>query len=198
MKPSLLKRLIKAVAVIAGLMIAALLVAVWFSPYGKQKGFDYKLVEHTVTIGVSADSVFRFLGNSDNAARWSVFVDHISTLNANEVPDGRPGSVRRCFCRADETGQRWDERILEVEPLKRRRLITYNLVDFPLEASHVASEQRYEKLGTNRCRLTFTMFFLNHDPDLLTELKMYLGAYEAKDIFEKNMGNIKRILETGS
>src|SRR6187455_1770069 len=82
-------------------------IVILTSPYGRSEGFEYRLVKYTVNINTSSDSVFRFLGNSNNARRWSVFVHHISTLNADSLPDGRPGSRRRCYCKEDETGMTW-------------------------------------------------------------------------------------------
>jgi len=174
------------------------LAAIYFSPYGTHQGFSYKLMKESVVVDVSVDSAFRFLGNSENAKRWSVYVDHITTLNSNDAPDGTPGSIRRCFCNKNEKGQMWDERITLVEPNKRRQLTISNLVDFSIQANGLASEQRYRKISRNRCEITFTIFFANHDPGFWDEFKMYLGAYKARSIFEQNLGNIKRILETGS
>ncbi len=68
------------------------------SPYGSYDGFSYKLVKCTITIDAPVDSVFVFLGNSDNASRWSVYVDHITTLNSDSFADGTVGCRRRCFC----------------------------------------------------------------------------------------------------
>lgn len=45
-----------------------------------------------------------------------MFVDHISPLNADQVPDGHVGSTRRCFCYANEQGRMWDEMLTEVIP----------------------------------------------------------------------------------
>jgi len=179
------------------LLTTVTLLTIYFSPYGKQKGFSYKLMKESVVVNVSVDSAFRFLGNSDNAKRWSVYVDHISTLNSAEARDGTPGSVRRCFCNKNEKGQRWDERITVVEPNKRRQLTISNFVDFSMQANGLASEQRYRKISENSCEITFTIFFVNHDPSFWEEFKMYFGMYKAQSIFEQNLGNIKHILETG-
>jgi len=126
-----------------------------------------------------------------------VYVDHISTLNSIRTPDGTPGSIRRCFCNKNEKGQRWDELITLVEPNKRRQLTTFNLIDFPMQANGLASEQRYRKISENRCEITFTLFFANHDPGFWDEFKTYFGAYQVQSIFQQNLKNIKRILETG-
>jgi len=199
MKNSLLafrpRKFFKRLLFICAVLILGLLVAVFFSPYGTHKGFSYKLVQHSVIIHAPVDSVFAYLGNSSNARDWSVYVDHIKPLNTATVADGTIGSTRRCYCHADETGQRWDERTTVVERNKRRQLTTYNLVDFPVQADGLASEQLYERIDEHTCRLTFTLFFADHHPSFFTELKTYLGAYKVKSIFEQNLNNIKRIVE---
>ncbi|OGS76186.1 MAG: hypothetical protein A3D31_01015 [Candidatus Fluviicola riflensis] len=174
-----------------------MLLAICFSPYRSHEGYSYRLIKESVVVDVPVDSAFKFLGNSDNAKRWSVYVDHITTLNSIRTPDGTPGSIRRCFCNKDEKGQRWDELITLVEPNKRRQLTTYNLVDFPMQANGLASEQHFRKISENRCEITFTLFFANHDPGLWDEFKTFFGAYKVQSIFRLNLNNIKRILETG-
>ncbi len=191
------KRLRKFLLWLFSFILAGMLLLICFSPYGSHEGYSYKLVKETVVINVPVDSAFRFLGNSDNARRWSVYVDHITTLNGIRTPDGTPGSIRRCFCNKNEKGQRWDELTTIVEPNKRRQLTTFNLVDFSMQANGLASEQRYRKLSDNRCELTFTLFFANHDPGFFDEFKTYFGAYKVQSIFRQNLSNIKRILETG-
>lgn len=191
------KRLRKWGLWLLALLVAGMSLAIYFSPYGSHEGFSYKLIKESVVVDVPVDSAFRFLGNSDNAKRWSVYVDHITTLNGIRTPDGTPGSIRRCFCHKNEQGQRWDELITLVEPNKRRQLTTFNLIDFPMKANGLASEQRYRKISENRCEITFTLFFANHNPGFYDEFKTYFGAYKARSIFEQNLKNIKRILETG-
>ena len=88
------------------------------------------ILKSSITINVTADSVFQYLGNSKNAIEWSSFVDHISPLNGKDFTDGAVGSLRRCFVQEDELGMRWDEEILEIEQSKRRKLSVYNLKEF--------------------------------------------------------------------
>ncbi|MEW6468327.1 MAG: SRPBCC family protein [Bacteroidota bacterium] len=166
------------------------------SPYGNHKGFEYKLIRHSVEIDAPVEQVYRFLGNSDNVSRWSVYVDHISTLNPDSFTDGTPGSRRRCFCNADESGTRWDELITEVVPYKKRQLTIYNMQGFSLTAENLATEQIYEKLDSARCRITFTVFYKDKKPSFFESVKTYIAAYKIKDIFEENMKNIKRITES--
>lgn len=169
-----------------------------FSPYGRQDGFPYRVMAHTVEIGAPADSVFRYLGNSANASRWSTFVHHITPLNPDSVPDGAVGSRRRCFRLADESGETWDETITVVEPSRRRQLTLYAFRNFAVSADNMATEQIYEALGPDRSRLTFTVFFKDVEPGFLDAYLMYLTAYRIHDIFKDNMRNIARIVEAGS
>ena len=192
-----MRRLAKIVALSVVIAALALAAMIHFSPYGRHEGFPYRLMEHSVDIGVPADSAFRFLGNSDQARRWSVFVHHITPLNADSVPDGALGSRRRCFCRADESGRRWDETIVVVEPGVKRQLTLYGFHGFPVTARNLATEQLYKSLGPNRCRLTFTVFFMDSRPSAWEAMNMYLASYRIKKIFRGNMDNIKRLLEAG-
>jgi uncharacterized protein YndB with AHSA1/START domain len=183
-----------ALAIIA---IAAMIVS---NPYRAHPKLGYagKSLAHTVDIDMPPDSVFRYLGNSDNASHWSVFVDHIIPLNADSIPDGSVGSRRRCFCKADgKSGKRWDETISEVVPGKKRQLLLYDFVGFPFSSDHLATEQIYEDLGSGKCRLTFTVFFKDAQPALMESAEMYLSAFYMESIFTRNMANIKWLVETG-
>src|ERR1051326_4267005 len=190
-----MKKLKKIIIVSLGLILLALTGAIMFSPYGKHDGFNYKLILNTVEINAPADSVYKYLGNSANAKKWSVFVNHISTLNSDSFPDGSVGSRRRCFCNADEKGTQWDELVTEVVPGKKRQITIYHMVDFSMSAEHLATEQLYEPLGTNKCKLTFTVFFKHAQPPLWESIKTYIVAYRIKSIFKANMDNIKKFNE---
>ena len=188
----MLKKILLMILVV---VVPGLVGAFIFSPYGSHEGFAYKMVKHTVEINVPADSVYKYLGNSAHAHDWSVFVDHISPLNADSFPDGAPGSRRRCFQQADEKGTQWDELVTIVEPGKRRQLTIYNLKDFSMQAENLATEQLYSAPAPGKCTLTFTMFFLDGKSTTWDEMKTYIGAFKVKNIFAKNMNNIKRITE---
>lgn len=151
---------LKIIFIILGACLVMFSTLIFFSPNAKLEGADHRQVAHSIIIDVNANRVFNYLGKSENASKWSVFVDHITHLNALEVRDGDPGFKRRCYCEADETGRQWDELITEVIPAKKRQLLIYNLVDFPVRAENLAMEQIYEPLGVNRCRVTFTVFFI--------------------------------------
>jgi hypothetical protein len=168
---------------------------IYFSPFGNHEGFNYKLVQHTVEINAPATAVFGFLGNSANASKWSVFVNHISPLNADIIPDGRVGSRRRCFTRADETGTQWDELITEVIPATKRQLTIYNMKGFTMSEHGLATEQLYESPAPDKTRLTFTVFYKDRKPGIIGNLKTYIAAYRIKSIFNENMNNIKKQVE---
>ena len=177
------------------LLLAVASIAIT-SPYGRKPGYPYRLVLYSVDIDAPVDAVFQYLGNSGNARRWSVYVHHITTLNSAQVADGQPGSVRRCYHQADEQGIRWDERIDAVAPGRMRRLLMFNLQEFPIQAEGLATEQHYEALPGGRCRLCFTVFFREGaHPTALEQAKTYIAAYRIKSIFRRNMDNIRREVE---
>jgi len=179
------------------LLSLGLIVMIATSPFGHQKGYNYKLIIHSIEINTPVDSVYRFLGRSSNASKWSVFVNHISTLNEDKVPDGKVGCMRRCFQNADEKGLQWDEEIIVAEPNKRRQLTIVNLKDFGIKAEGLSSEQIYEAISSGKTKLSFTLFYLHNNPSIMDLLKTYFAAFEVKSIFERNMSNIKKIVETG-
>lgn len=179
-----------------GLSLLLLLGLIAFSPYGNQPGFGYKALVEDIEINAPPSAVYQYLGKSANASKWSVFVDHIVPLNADEVPDGRPGSFRRCFQKPDETGIVWDEEITVAERAKRRQLTIFNMKNFPVMAEGLATEQLYDSLAGRKTCLRFTLFFKNN-PDLTDEMKTYLAAWEVARIYRQNMQNIKANVEAG-
>lgn len=189
------KRYLKIIISLISVLISLLLSMIFFSPYGNKDGYNQKLIRNEIIIDAPLQSVYDFLGNSGNTPKWSVYVDHITPLNPDEHKDGTVGSRRRCYCYADEKGRRWDELITEVIPLKKRQLIIYNMVDFPLEAEGLATEQNYEQIDANTCKLTFLVFYKDNKPAFTETIKTYFAAYFISDIFEKNMENIKREVE---
>lgn len=190
-----MKRFKKIVLIVLGLLILSLIGMIFFSPYKKYENNKYRSVDFSIDINVPVDSVFTYLGNSNNAIDWSSYVDHITPLNSNEVQDGTVGSKRRCFKEANEKGIIWDEEIVEVIPNKKRRLTIYDLQGFPLQANGLQTEQIYSSLSENKMRLTFSVFFGDHNPSFMESLKMYYAAYVIHDIFKGNLINVKRIME---
>lgn len=181
--------------ILAGFLLI-LAVIIYLSPYGKQEGFSYKLMKHTITVNAPVGDLYRYLGNSDNARDWSVYVDHITTLNADSVPDGSVGSKRRCFVNPDETGTRWDETISENIADTKRQITIYNMIDFPLTADNLATEQLYKKIDENTTELTFSVFYLDAEPSFFEILKTHAASYRIISIFKDNMENIKSIVES--
>lgn len=183
---------------ILALLVIALVLMIAFSPYSKKEGFAYPLVYHETLIEAPSDSIFAFLGRSSNANYWSSYVDHINPLNANVVKDGSPGAERRCFKSKNEEGIIWDERITIMEKNKRRQLTIFNMKGFPLSADGLATEQIYTGTKDGKTRLAFTLFFLDKEPSWMEKLKTYYAAYFVKNIYEKNLENIKTIIESGN
>lgn len=179
------------------ILVIGLTIMIVTSPFGNHKNFNYKLVIHSVEINAPVDSVYSFLGKSSNASKWSVFVNHINPLNSDKVPDGMVGCQRRCFQNADEKGLQWDEEITIAELNKRRQLTIFNLKDFAMKADGLATEQIYEAISSGKTRLSFTLFYLNNNPSFIDLIKTYFSAFEVKSIYERNMANIKQIIETG-
>lgn len=175
----------------------SLIIMIITSPFGTKEGFKYKLIINSIEINAPADSVYSFLGKSSNAAKWSVFVNHINPLNSDKIPDGQVGCQRRCFQNADEKGLLWDEEITVAERGIRRQLTIFNMKDFGLEAPGLATEQIYEPINENQTKLSFTLFYLNNNPSIIDLLKTYFSAFVVKSIYERNMTNIKSIIETG-
>ncbi|MBX9450245.1 MAG: hypothetical protein KL787_11240 [Taibaiella sp.] len=189
------KKFFRILWVILAVFVTGSVAMIAFSPYGKDPEFPYRLVRTTVTIDRPKAIVFEYLGHSAYASDWSVFVHHITPINADSFPDGSVGSRRRVYCYENEEGRRWDELIAEVLPDEKRQLELYNFIGFPMDADHLATEQIYKETKEGHTELTFTVFFKHHEPGLYDLYKMYLGAYKIYDIFEQNMNNIKQIVE---
>ena len=176
--------------VIPILLIVGLVGLLVWSPYREHEGFPNRLIKETVEIQAPCESIYEYLGNSANARSWSVFVDHITPLNVDQVPDGAQGSIRRSFRNADESGMTWDEYFELVEPL-RRRLVIYDVTGVPTTEGELLTEQLYEPMSDDGCRLSFTLFF-RKDPSFRDGLLMRLSAHEIARIFRNNIGNVKR------
>jgi len=190
-------KILKKILIALGFIVLIMSAGIYASPYGNDEKFSYKLMRETVEIAAPIADVYQYLGKSENAKDWSVFVDHITPLNADEVRDGAVGSIRRCFVQADEKGVIWDELTTIVESNKRRQLTIYNLQGFPMTADNLRTEQLYKKISDQETKLTFTVFFAEN-PSLCDHLKMYYAAYQIKSIFTDNMMNIKKFVEQKS
>lgn len=193
-----MKKLFRITIWLVAIFIVASVVMIIISPYGKHEGFSQKVVKTTIEIDKPLEEVYKYLGNSANASKWSVYVDHITPMNSDSFPDGAVGSRRRVFCNADEKGRRWDELISENVLNEKRELELYNYHDFPMTANNLATGQKYEAISENKTLLTFSVYFKNHEPSWIEQYKMYLGSFWIKDIFDKNMKNIKMYVEKGN
>jgi len=166
-----------------------------FSPFKFDKKTNHYLLSHEVLINRPVQKVFDYLGQSKNAANWSVYVDHITPLNAEEYKDGKVGSARRCFKNENEKGIYWDETILSVSPLKERRLSIYNLNGFPITIEHLVTYQHYENLDEHSTRLKFSLQRRQGDMTFFDWIKIKLAGYIVSCIFKKNLAGIKQQLE---
>lgn len=184
------KRLLAVPALVAaGLFLAAVVS----SPYRVHAEGKHPRLATASDIDAACSTVFDYLGNSSNASDWSVYVDHITALNVASVPDGARGSIRRSFRNADETGMRWDEYFVDVVPGVRRELRIFNVAGAPVTVDGtLMTEQLYQPLGENRCRVTFTLF-LAESPSVEDWLKMRIAAHEIGRIFRRNIANIGRL-----
>ena len=177
----------------AAFIIAVLLTTgLICSPYKYDEEKGRAIIQVSIDIDRSADEVFTYLGNSANAEDWSVFVDHISTLNSDKVADGAVGSVRRCYQNPDETeGMVWDEEILERIDGQYRKLNVFNMKGFSIQAGGLLTEQIYTEKGSNSCELALNLYFEAESPGFWNELKMNIASYKVHRIFEQNLERIK-------
>jgi hypothetical protein len=191
-----MKRVYKIILVAVFSIALLLFITILFSPYGLHDRDAHRSVKTSIVIDASADRIFSYLGNSANAAKWSVYVHHITPMNDSIVKDGMPGCIRRCFTQADEQGIVWDELTTVVIPNRKRQLDIFNMVGFSMSANGLASEQLYEPLGADLTKLTFTLIYSKHKPTIFELFKTYIAAYKVNSIFEKNLANIKRNIES--
>jgi hypothetical protein len=175
----------KFIVYLVGFICVSLFGMVVFSPYKNN------VVQYTTIINAPAAKVFTYTGNANTAKNWSSYVNHITPLNPTVAQDGTIGSTRRCFKNADEQGIVWDEDVVVVQEILRRKLTIYNAKGFPIMANHLATEQLYHAIDSNKMQLTFTLFFDAENISVIDKLKMHFASYRVKSIFEKNLANIK-------
>jgi len=167
--------------------------AIYWSPYGIKSQLKKRAIISSIVIEAPVHKVYDYLGDSYNASDWSVFVDSILPLNSISHDDGSLGSQRRCFA-GDQTLQ-WDEEIVSLEKYKVRELSVFNIIGFLVKAENLRTEQIYEEINEGQTKLSLTLYYKVEMDDLLSELKMYLAAYEVSKIFRLNLKNIKRLNE---
>lgn len=175
-------------------IVIALGIMIWFSPYGDKNGYSEKIIVEKIKIEAPIQDVYNYLGNSDNATDWSVYVDHITPLNPKSVKDGELGAIRRCFKNSDESGMFWDEEIIINEKNKRRRLTIYNMQKFSVSGEGLLTEQIYTQ-SNGTCELVFTLFLEKGKSNWLAELKLYYAGYFVSKILKENLERIKKINE---
>jgi len=150
-----------------------------------------------IEINASVNAVYSYLGNSDNAQTWSVYVSSIETLNAELYRDGEQGNIRRCFVKGSQDAQFWDEEILQNDKDQLRQLSIFNFNNFPMSADNLVTEQRYFQKADGFCMLEFSLHFAV-SPRFLDQLKMHFASRIIAGIFQQNLMNIKQDIETKS
>ena len=163
-----------------------------------------------VAIRAPMQAVWDYAGDSARATDWSVYFHHISPKASDAQgrplpPDGTVGSVRVCYRRGDETGVRWDERVMALEPEGRARhrcIRTYDLRGLGGVAGALAPftayrvEQHYRQTAPQRTTLAFRTQLVRPDWWGLARLlfrRFFLP--EVKRIFALNLENIKAAVE---
>lgn len=186
-----MKRFFKIIGVTLIITTFGLVLFYHLSPYKKYSNSDQRMIKVSEKIEATSMEVYRYLGNSNNVQEWSVFVDHITLLNSDNYQDGSIGSKRRCYKNKDESGEYWDEEILDLKEFKFRLLSCYNLSNFDLSAKNLLTQQIYEPLSDQTTKLSFTLFFESGKASLWDELKMAYASYEIAAVFEENLNNIR-------
>ncbi len=181
--------------IILSILFIGISLMVGLSPLKVQDGNKWPMIKVSTVINTDPCEVFEYLGNSENAKDWSVFVDHISVL---EGKDGEVGSIRRCFKEKTEQNESWDEETVESESCKKRRLTVYNLKNFAVQGKGLLTEQLYEKIDEKKCKLSFTLFYEAEQNYFWPLLKLHFFSYEIESIFQKNLEQIKDILKEGN
>lgn len=149
--------------------------------------------EASVEIAAPADEVWAYLSDNAKAREWSVYFHHITTLD----PEAH---TRRCYVNADESGKRWDERVVGEVPSRVRHIDMYAMVDYKVPGSHHYHYDVYqllEPLGPNRTRLTFRSAPAKGSG--LTQHLIWLGARrKTSEVFAQNLANIAAAIEEGA
>ncbi len=169
------------------ILLISILIGAWImSPYSKYK--EGKIVSK-VNIEMPCTAAFDYLGNSENAKTWSVFVDFIETTNKEHFEDGEIGSKRICYTKSDRSGFNWEEEVLEIIPNEYRKLSCYNFKNLAVKAPNLVTEQIYIDKGED-CVLVFTLDF-SKKPSFIEKLKLKFSSYRIQSIFDQNLLNIR-------
>lgn len=154
-------------------------------------------ISETVLIDAPLQDVWSYVSDSTRANEWSVFFDHISPL-PGKFPDGKIGSFRRCFRMADETGARWDELTIDVQPQVSRNIVTFNLIGFGFErllrGNYMFVRQLYRTTEEGYTELTFQTI-ASPQNNIASKIAFAISRKETTRIFRENLENIKSHLE---
>ncbi len=152
---------------------------------------------HSIVIDAPVQSVWEYIGDSGNAAEWSVFFERIKPLPG--VKDGKTGALRRCFRASDDPGAIWwDEITLETRTMEYRRILAFNAHNFAdpkMNHGEYYVFQHFEELHPGRTKLTFGHKQLK--PTGIRDRLGFLGAArEGSRIIRENLENIKEAIES--
>ncbi len=183
-------RILKITSSIIVLFLFILLGVIYFFAPLKTNLKGELYILKSIEIMDSASTVFVYMGNSDNAKIWSVYVNHIRLISGE---DGKTNCKRRCFKNNDENGIQWDEEIVEVVPNEKRILSIYNGKNFPIFSENLSTEQLYINKGakTELCLI----LTLKGNQSFMEKFKFKLASFIVGNIFEGNLKNIKKEIE---
>lgn len=149
--------------------------------------------EASVVIEASPAAVWDYLSDNSKAEEWSVYFHHIATLDA-------AAQTRRCFMNADESGKRWDERVVGIALHRVRHIDMYNMTEYGVpgvQNHHYDVYQLYERLGPNRTKLTFRTAPAK-GASFGQHLLWAAARRKTAKIFAQNLVNIKAAIEQGA
>jgi len=184
--------------IIISTLCLLLTISVWFftSPFEYNETTGLYQLENDITIDQPVEKVFSYLGNSSNASKWSSYVSHINTLNANEVIDGNLGSIRRCFKNENGEDVFWDEEIVSVKVNELRELTVYNLNGFLVKTDSLFTQQKYAPISDQQTNLVFGLYKPKTTNNRFVDwLKLKMSGHYVAYIFHKNLNNIKKEVE---
>lgn len=171
------------------ILFILLLIIHFFSPVSRNIKGELQ-TQQSIQIMDSVSHVFQYMGKSENAKIWSVYVDHINLLSGE---DGKVNCKRRCFKDSNENGIQWDEEILEIIPNIKRVLSIYNGKNFPIYSEHLITEQLYSEINGN-CELTLVLT-LKGEQSIWENLKFKFASFVVQKVFKGNLTNIKNDIE---
>jgi hypothetical protein len=137
------------------------------------------------------------VGDSKNAAKWSVFFEEISPLPGAQ--DGQAGALRRCFrVTGDREAIWWDEITLETRRNEYRRILAFNahnFADVKMNQGEYYVFQYFEELQPGQTKLTFGHKQLR-PTGILDRLAFLIAGREGARTIQMNLENIKEAIES--